>query len=170
MLPKARPTPAISCASSAASGAFSAPHSLKVVQQSAFLTLKRAFVGICLGAPRPGRNFGRSNNGSNRSRAFYAGCSLSSTAYCRTPKLAQAKLKVQAGTVPSKRGAGKENTMKTSMLIKIVASLAIGAAFPLGAIAAQPAKTTTERGVIQKAETPGQGAEKALFAHDWMES
>jgi hypothetical protein len=39
--------------------------------------------------------------------------------------------------------------MKTSMLIKTVAALAIGAAFPLGAIAAQPAKTMTERGVIE---------------------
>jgi hypothetical protein len=35
--------------------------------------------------------------------------------------------------------------MKTSMLMKIVAAVAIGAAFPLGTIAAQPAKTTTER-------------------------
>jgi hypothetical protein len=40
--------------------------------------------------------------------------------------------------------------MKTSMLIKTVAALAVGAAFPLGAIAAQPAKTMTERGVIEK--------------------
>jgi hypothetical protein len=40
--------------------------------------------------------------------------------------------------------------MKTSMLMEIVAALAIGAAFPIGAIAAQPVKTTTERGVIQK--------------------
>ncbi len=44
--------------------------------------------------------------------------------------------------------------MKTSMLMKIVAALAIGAAFPLGAIAAQPTKTTTERGVIQKVKAP----------------
>jgi Cu/Ag efflux protein CusF len=40
--------------------------------------------------------------------------------------------------------------MKTSMLMKTVAALAIGAAFPLGAIAAPPAKTTLERGVIEK--------------------
>jgi hypothetical protein len=40
--------------------------------------------------------------------------------------------------------------MKTPILIKTVAALAIGAAFPLGAIAAQPAKTMTERGVIEK--------------------
>jgi hypothetical protein len=31
--------------------------------------------------------------------------------------------------------------MKASMLMKNVAALAVGAAFPLGAIAAQPAKT-----------------------------
>jgi hypothetical protein len=37
------------------------------------------------------------------------------------PKLAQAKLKVRAGTVPSKRRAGKKDTMKTSMLMKTVA-------------------------------------------------
>ena len=73
--------------------------------------------------------------------------------------------------MPSKRGAGKEDTMKTSMLIKIVAALAIGAAFPLGAIAAQPAKTTTERGVIAKAETPKVNApRKHYFVHGWMES
>jgi hypothetical protein len=40
--------------------------------------------------------------------------------------------------------------MKTSILMKTLAALAIGAAFPLGAIAAQPAKTMTERGVIEK--------------------
>jgi len=57
------------------------------------------------------------------------------------PKLAQAKLKVRAGTVPSKCGAGKKDTMKTSMLMKTVAALVIGGAFPLGAIAAPPAKT-----------------------------
>ena len=44
--------------------------------------------------------------------------------------------------------------MKTSMLMKIVAALAIGAAFPLGAIAAQPVKTTTERGAIEKVNAP----------------
>ena len=64
--------------------------------------------------------------------------------------LARAKLKVLAGTVPSKRGVGKKETMKASMLMKTVAALAVGAAFPLGAIAAQPAKTMTERGVIEK--------------------
>ena len=82
---------------------------------------------------------------------------------------------MQAGTVPIKRGAGKEDTMKTSMLMKIVAALAICAAFPLGAIAepamlrerhAQPAKTTTERGVIQKVKAP----RKHYFAHNWLES
>ena len=52
--------------------------------------------------------------------------------------------------MPSKREVGKKDTMKTSMLMKTVAALAIGAAFPLGAIAAPPAKTMTERGVIEK--------------------
>ena len=42
--------------------------------------------------------------------------------------------------------------MKTSILIKTVAAMAIGAAFPLGAIAAPPAKTMTERGVIEKVD------------------
>ena len=89
----------------------------------------------------------------------------------RTPKLAQAKLKVQVGTVPSKRGARKEETMKTSMLIKIVAALAIGAAFPLGAIAAQPAKTTTEQGVIQKVKAEKvKSPRKHNFVAPWMES
>jgi hypothetical protein len=73
---------------------------------------------------------------------------------------------MQAGTVPSKRGAEKENTMKTSTFIKIVAALAIGAAFPLGAIAAQPSKTTTERGVIEKVKGP----RKHYFVHGWMDS
>jgi hypothetical protein len=63
-------------------------------------------------------------------------------------------LKVQAGTMLSKRGAGREDTMKISMLLKTVAALAIGAAFPLGAIAAQPAKTLIERGVIKKVKAP----------------
>jgi hypothetical protein len=43
--------------------------------------------------------------------------------------------------------------MKTSMLKKTIAALAIGAAFPLGAIAAPPAKTMTERGMIEKVNT-----------------
>jgi hypothetical protein len=61
--------------------------------------------------------------------------------------------------------------MKTSMLMKIVAALAIGAAFPLGAIAAQPAKTTTERGVIEKVKAEKVKApRKHYFAHDWLES
>jgi hypothetical protein len=69
--------------------------------------------------------------------------------------LARAKLKVLAGTVPSKRGVGKKETMKASMLMKNVAALAVGAAFPLGAIAAQPAKTMTERGVIETVNAAG---------------
>jgi hypothetical protein len=68
--------------------------------------------------------------------------------------------------VPSERGAGKKDTMKTSMLIKTVAALAIGAAFPLGAIAAQPTKTMTERGAIQKVKAP----RKHYFAHNWLDS
>jgi Cu/Ag efflux protein CusF len=42
--------------------------------------------------------------------------------------------------------------METSTLMKTVAALAIGAAFPLGAIAAPPAKTMIERGVIEKVD------------------
>jgi hypothetical protein len=56
--------------------------------------------------------------------------------------------------------------MKTSMLIKILAALATGAAFPLGAIAAQPSKTMTQRGVIEKVKA----ARKHYFAHPWLES
>jgi hypothetical protein len=67
--------------------------------------------------------------------------------------------------VPSKRGAGKKGTMKTSMLIKTVAALAIGAAFPLGAIAAPPTKTMTERGV-QKVNAP----RKHYFARNWLDT
>jgi hypothetical protein len=60
--------------------------------------------------------------------------------------------------------------MKTSMLMKIVAALAIGAAFPLGAIAAQPAKTTTEQGVIQKVKAPEvKGPRKHYTAQPWMD-
>jgi hypothetical protein len=86
------------------------------------------------------------------------------------PKLAQAKLKVRAGTVPGKRGAGKEDTMKTSMLMKTVAALAVGAV-PLGAFAAQPAKITTEQGVIQKVKAEKVKApRKHYFAHNWLDS
>jgi hypothetical protein len=46
----------------------------------------------------------------------------------------------------------REGTMKKAILIKTDAALAIGAVFPLGAIAAQPAKAMTERGVIEKKE------------------
>ena len=65
-------------------------------------------------------------------------------------KLAQAKLKVRTGTRAQSARGRKKDTMKTSMLMKTVAALAIGAAFPLGAIAAPPAKTMIERGVIEK--------------------
>ena len=60
--------------------------------------------------------------------------------------------------------------MKTSMLIKIVAALAIGAAFPLGAIAAQPAKTTTQQGVIQKVAPEKKSPRKHYTALPWMDS
>ena len=61
--------------------------------------------------------------------------------------------------------------MKTSILIKIAAVLAIGAAFPLGAIAAQPTKTTTEQGVIQKVKAEKVKApRKHYFATPWMDS
>ena len=42
--------------------------------------------------------------------------------------------------------------MKTSLLMTSVVALAIGAAIPIGAIAAPPAKTMTERGVIEKVD------------------
>ena len=78
--------------------------------------------------------------------------------------------KGEGGTVPSKRGARKEQTMKTS-IIKIVAALAIGAAFPLGAIAAQPTNTTTEQGVIQQVKAEKvKSPRKHYFATPWMES
>jgi hypothetical protein len=48
-----------------------------------------------------------------------------------------------------------KETMKASMLMKTVAALAVGAAFPLGAIAAQPAKTMTERGVVETVNAAG---------------
>ena len=61
--------------------------------------------------------------------------------------------------------------MKTSILTKIAAALAIGAAFPLGAIAAQPTKTTTEQGVIQKVKAEKvKSPKKHNFATPWMES
>jgi hypothetical protein len=61
--------------------------------------------------------------------------------------------------------------MKTSTLIKIAAALAIGAAFPFGAIAAQPTKTTTEQGVIQKVKAEKVKApRKHYFANPWLES
>ena len=64
--------------------------------------------------------------------------------------------------------------MKTSTLMKIGAALAIGAAFPLGAIAAPPTKIMTERGVIEKVnaarkEFPG-GHLKGTATFDWNAS
>ena len=61
--------------------------------------------------------------------------------------------------------------MKTSILIKIAAVLAVGAAFPLGAIAAQPTKPTTEQGVIQKVKAEKvKSPREHYFATPWMES
>jgi hypothetical protein len=75
--------------------------------------------------------------------------------------------------------------MKTSMLMKIVAALAIGAAFPIRAIAEpamlrerhdQPAKTTIERGGIEtvnalQAKGPNiKTPRKHYFAHNWLDS
>jgi hypothetical protein len=54
--------------------------------------------------------------------------------------------------VPSKHEPENEYSMKTSILTRAVAALAIGAAFPLGAYAAKPAKMMTERGVIEKVD------------------
>ena len=68
-----------------------------------------------------------------------------------TPKLAQAKLKVKVAPCPVSTGPERKYNENIN-LMKIVAALAIGAAFPLGAIAAEPAKTTTQQGVIQKVE------------------
>jgi len=42
--------------------------------------------------------------------------------------------------------------MKKSILTTTIAALAIGAAFPLGAFAAPPAKLMSERGVIEKVD------------------
>ena len=65
--------------------------------------------------------------------------------------LARAKLKVLASTVPSKRGAGKEETMKASMLMKTVAALTIGAAFPAWSHRrSASASTMTERLAIEQ--------------------
>ena len=61
--------------------------------------------------------------------------------------------------------------MKTSMLMKIVAALAIGAAFPLGAIAAEPTKTTTQQGVIQKVAPPEKKSPRKHYSRTpWMDS
>ena len=90
---------------------------------------------------------------------------------------------MEAGTVPTKPGARKEDTMKTSMLMKIGAALAICAAFPLGAIA-EPAmlrerygsailkrlRAEDGRGVIEKVKVPRVKApRKHYFAHNWLE-
>jgi hypothetical protein len=66
--------------------------------------------------------------------------------------------------------------MKTSTFMKIAATLAIGAAFPLGAIGAPQAKTTTNQDIVQKAKTEKAKApeskppRKHFFAKPWLES
>ena len=61
--------------------------------------------------------------------------------------------------------------MKTSTFMKIIAALAISAAFPLGAFAAEPTKTMTEQGVTQKVKAEKVKApRKHYFAHGWLES
>jgi hypothetical protein len=66
--------------------------------------------------------------------------------------------------------------MKTSTLIKTIAALSIGAAFPLGAIAAPPAKMMTERGVIENVDTARQefalkgGHLKRVATFEWNAS
>ena len=78
--------------------------------------------------------------------------------------------------MPSKHGARKEDTMKTSMLMKTVAALAVGAAFPIGAFAAPPATTMTEKGVIEKVDGAKKefalkgGYSKPVAIFDWNAS
>ena len=61
--------------------------------------------------------------------------------------------------------------MKTSTLIKTIAALSISAAFPLGAIAAEPATTTIQQGVIQKVKPEKvKSPRKHKFITPWMES
>lgn len=63
--------------------------------------------------------------------------------------LARAKLIIR-GAVLSKRSSERKIHMKISQLMKSVTALAIGAAFPIAAMAAPPVKTMTERGIIEK--------------------
>ena len=66
--------------------------------------------------------------------------------------------------------------MKASTLIKTFAALAIGAALPLGAIAAPPPKTMTEQGVIQNVNAAKReftlkgGQSKRTATFDWNAS
>jgi hypothetical protein len=66
--------------------------------------------------------------------------------------------------------------MKTSLLMKSVVALAIGAAIPIGAMAAPPVKTMTERGVIEKVNDARKefalkgGALKRPANFEWNES
>jgi hypothetical protein len=57
--------------------------------------------------------------------------------------------------------------MKKSVLVKtVVAILAIGAAFPLGAMAAPSVKLTAEHGAIKNVHAP----RKHYFAKGWLET
>jgi hypothetical protein len=73
--------------------------------------------------------------------------------------------KITGETASSKRGSGKEDTMKKSLLTQI-AALAISLAFPLGAFAAPAAKMTTDGSVSKE----GQTHRKHYFAHPWLDS
>ena len=87
--------------------------------------------------------------------------------------MARAKLTVNSGTVPSKHRAGKENTVKTSTFMNIIAALAIGVAFPLGTFAAEPTKATTQQGAVHKKAEKAEKVKaprKHYFAHGWLES
>jgi hypothetical protein len=83
------------------------------------------------------------------------------------PILAQPKLMGEDKHAPSKHGLEREYIMKKSILVKtVIALFAIGAAFPLGAFAAPPAKSTAEHGVTKPAHAP----RKHYFAKGWLES
>lgn len=65
--------------------------------------------------------------------------------------------------MPDKRGAGGKKNEKINAHKDCCC--AGHAAFPIAAIAAQPAKTMTERGVIEKVSAP-----RMQFAHNWLGS
>ena len=93
--------------------------------------------------------------------------SLIFNAHARSPSLARAKLIAKKALCPVSAGLKTKKTMKKSILIKtVVAALAIGAAFPLGAFAAPAAKSTADKGTIQTVHAP----RKHYFAKGWLES